>query len=323
MRLGLLESAAVLTIPLVWMKAKTQTAKLAYCAAVLISAASLVASDLLLEHGQAEWGRALLLTSVCVKFAAIPVSFWLLRLAESVPAVVLGLIIAVVDMAGFAEVQTSALANPLLFTPQGVVLVVAAATSLIAALLMVRQVSLKRLLVLSTIEDVGFLLLGIASGASLGSNGAVFAATTHALAKALLFICLAAPEAAGDLAGSPQALATRYPVSAFGFLFGMLAMLGVPPTVGFLGRWRLYESALEISPLLLGVFVLSSILALIAYVLALTRNWWGPPADGVVPNDSGSREPLLLRGAIVTVVAVLLIAGIWPNLLALVEWGRL
>ena len=321
MRLGLLESAAVLTIPLVWMKAKTQTARLAYCAAVLISATSLVASDLLLEHGQAEWARALMLTSVCVKFAAIPVSFWLLRLAESVPAIVLGLIIAVVDMAAFAEIQSAALANPLMFTPPGVVLGAAAATSLIAALLMIRQLSLKRLLVLSTIEDVGFLLLGITSGTALGTNGALFAATTHATAKALLFICLAAPEAAGELAGSPQALATRYPVSAFGFLFGMLAMLGVPPTIGYLGRWRLYQSAFEISPLLLAVFVVSSILALIAYVLALTRNWWGPP-DSADPPKAVS-EPLALQGAIIVLTAVLLIAGTWPNLLALLQWGRL
>ena len=321
LRLGLLETAAIATIPLVWMMAKTQTAKLAYCAAVLISAACLVSSDVLLEHGQAEWARALLLASVFVKFAAIPVSFWLLRLAENVPALVLGLIIAVVDMAAFAEVQSASLANPVLFTPQTLLLAVAATTSLIAALLMLRQLSLKRLLVLSTIEDVGFLLLGISSSTAIGTNGAIFAATTHALAKALLFICLSAPEAQGELAGSPVALAARYPVSAFGFLFGMLAMLGVPPTMGFLGRWRLYQSALEISPLLLGVFVVSSILALIAYVLALTRNWWGPPDKADVPQTA--KEPFALRSAIVALVAMLLIVGVWPNLLAVLQWGRL
>jgi NADH:ubiquinone oxidoreductase subunit 5 (subunit L)/multisubunit Na+/H+ antiporter MnhA subunit len=322
-RIGMLETAAVLTIPLVWMKARTQAARLSYCAAVLISAASLVSSDVLLENGHSAWARALLLTSVCVKFAVIPVSFWLLRLAENVPALVLGLIIAVVDIAAFAEVQTAALANPLLFTPQAFVLGTAAATSLIAALLMLRQLSLKRLLVLSTIEDAGFLLLGISSGTALGTSGSINAAATHALAKALLFICLAAPEADDALAVSPQALAVRYPVSAFGFLFGMLAMIGVPPTFGFLGRWRLYESAFEISPLLLGVFVSSSILALVAYVLALTRCWWGPPNDPAADPVRRSCEPIALRGTIVALVAILLIAGVWPNVLVLLQWGRL
>ncbi len=114
---------------------------------------------------------------------------------------------------------------------------------------MLTQRSLKRLLVLSTVEDVGFLLLGVASASLIGIQGALIAASTHALAKALLFTCLAAPEAAGALNTEPIALATRYPVSAFGFLFGMLAMLGVPPTLGFIGRWRLYSSALQIGRL--------------------------------------------------------------------------
>jgi len=43
---------------------------------------------------------------------------------------------------------------------------------------MLTQRSLKRLLVLSTVEDVGFLLLGIASATALGTTGALVAATT-------------------------------------------------------------------------------------------------------------------------------------------------
>ena len=39
-------------------------------------------------------------------------------------------------------------------------------------------------------------------------------------------------------------------------------MLGVPPLMGFLGRWRLYEAALQIHPALAAVFILSSIFAL-------------------------------------------------------------
>ncbi|MDR3451571.1 MAG: proton-conducting transporter membrane subunit, partial [Rhodoferax sp.] len=48
MRLGLLEAGALLTIPLVWQSARTRSAKLTYVAVVLISALTLVASDMLL-----------------------------------------------------------------------------------------------------------------------------------------------------------------------------------------------------------------------------------------------------------------------------------
>jgi formate hydrogenlyase subunit 3/multisubunit Na+/H+ antiporter MnhD subunit len=216
-------------------------------------------------------------------------------------------------------------ARPSLFTPQTSLLYVAAATSFLAALLMLTQRSLKRLLVLSTVEDAGFLLLGLASATSLGANGALVDAATHALAKALLFTCLAAPEAAGVPESNQKGLITRYPVSAFGFLFGMLAMLGIPPTIGFLGRWKLYETAVIIGWPLGAIFIVSSIMALIAYVLALTGIWWGPPSTETSPpaEDLPSCEPFLLKSTIVLLVALILATGIWPSLLEIIKWGRL
>jgi NADH:ubiquinone oxidoreductase subunit 5 (subunit L)/multisubunit Na+/H+ antiporter MnhA subunit len=321
-RLGLLEAAAFLTVLRVWLAARSLGAKLAYLSVVVISALTLIGSDLMFENGQLEWARALLLTSVCVKLAAVPLLFWLLRLADEVPAIVLGLIIAVVDMAAFGELFLIVNARPTLFAPQAVLLYAAVATSFVAALLMITQRSLKRLLVLSTVEDAGFLLLGLASVSALGASGALYAAATHSLAKALLFVCLSGPEANGALTDKSAGLATRYPVSAFGFLFGMLAMLGIPPTIGFLGRWRLYETAAQIGWPLAAIFILSSILALVAYVLALTRSWWGPaPNEEEPPNTTA--EPLLLKASIVIMVTIILAVGIWPGLLGMLHWGSL
>jgi hypothetical protein len=325
LRLGLLELGALVTVVLVWQSARTLTPKLTYLTVVVLSALSLVARDLLLERGQTEWAWALLITSVCIKLAAIPLFFWLLQLADELPALVLGLIIAVIDMAAFGEFWVAAWSIPGFVAPHGLLLGAAAATSFLAALLMLTQHSLKRLLVLSTVEDVGFLLLGVVSLSTIGITGALFAAATHALAKALLFVCLSGPEADGALDGEHTGLISRYPVSAFGFLFGMLAMLGVPPTLGYMGRWRLYETALQVNPLLLAVFILSSILALIAYVLALTHIWWGPKHDPHPESDPPhpTREPFVLQAVIVALVVVLLAAGIWPDALKMLTGGRL
>jgi multicomponent Na+:H+ antiporter subunit A len=329
LRLGLLELGALLTVAMVWQCARTLGAKLTYLGVVLISASSLVASDLMMERGQADWARALFVTSVIVKLAAVPLFFWLLSLADELPAVVLGMIIAVVDMAAFGEFAGSGQKVFEFFVSHGLLLGAAAATSFLAALLMLTQRSLKRLLVLSTVEDVGFLLLGLSSVSFLGIKGALIAAATHALAKTLLFTCLAVPEADGALDGEQTGLATRYPVSAFGFLFGMLAMLGIPPTMGFISRWRLYETALQINPLLLTVFVLSSIFALIAYVLALTRVWWGPAGGPDPPSSSPppllahpTGEPAALRAVIIALTGLLLVAGLWPGLLGMLMGGR-
>ena len=316
LRFGLLELATALTIPLVWQRAVSRAAKSAYITAIAVSLALLGLSRALMVR-DAQWAQALLLSGVCVKLAAIPFLFWLLRMADELPAMVLGQIIAVVDIAAFGEVFVLAQGSPFMLEPR-LWIAVAACTSLIAALLMLTQRSLKRLLVLSTVEDIGFLFLGIASARAIGFSGALVAAVTHAVAKALLFGCLAAPEADGRLGSECSGLACDYPVSAFGFLFGMLAMLGVPPTLGYLGRWRLYETALGIHPALLAIFLLSSALALIAYVLALTRTWWGPAERAVrAEADAGARhkEPLLLQIALVGLAVVLLVPGIWPGIL--------
>jgi multicomponent Na+:H+ antiporter subunit D len=117
-----------------------------------------------------------------------------------------------------------------------------------------------------------------------------------------------------------QQMASRYPVSASGFLAGMLAMLGVPPLLGFAGRWRLYQTAAETSPWLLAAFILCSMFALIAYVLCLTRCWWGPAEAEENEAQSGG-ESWPLRIAIVGLIVVLLAGGLCPNALLALAGG--
>jgi multicomponent Na+:H+ antiporter subunit D len=290
-----------------------------YSAVVALSAVNLVAGQIALQQGSADWARPLLLGGFVLKLAIVPLFLWLPLVAEAVPALVIGVIVAVVDIAAFGELYLTAVSHPELLSPSGLWIGLAVASSLLASLLMLTQRNMKRVLALSTIEDMGFLLLGIASASELGLQGALFAATVHALAKALLFICLSAPEADGALTNHARGLATRYPVSAAGFLVGMLAMLGVPPLLGFAGRWRLYQTAAGMNHWLLAGFILSSMFALIAYVLCLTRCWWGPRDE----DDASTYTPesLLFRFAVVGLIVVLLAGGLWPDALLALTRG--
>ena len=323
LRFGLLETAALLSIVPVWRAARTRTSRLAYLAVVVLSGICMESAQLLARPEQLGWSRAFLLTGVCLKFAAIPFLFWLLRLADELPAVVLGIILAVIDIGALGELSLRARVDPSLFSPAGPWLVIALLTSLVAAVLMLAQRSITRLLVLSSIEDFGFLLLGIASISRLGEEGVLFAAASHALGKSLLFIAIAAPERDGALARGDTGLAVRYPYSAFGFLVGMLTLLGIPPMLGFAGRWKLYETALSIHPVLLAGFVLVSMLALIAYVMVFTRLWWGISSyddKHITAVDRTERyfpplihESMMLKAVILLLVIFILAAGLWPD----------
>jgi multicomponent K+:H+ antiporter subunit A len=317
LRLGLLEASVAIALLLVWQSASSRTATWTYLAISVFSGVALVSGDLLLDRGDANWARALLIAGFFLKLAIIPLFLWLLKLADDLPALVLGLIIAVLDIAAFSELYLIAQAAPWMVTPRGLWLGTAIASALVGSILMLAQSNLKRLLVLSTIEDLGFLMLGVSAASQLGMSGALIGAVVHALAKALLFICLSAPEADGNLKPDSAGLTTLYPLSGAGFVFGMLAMLGVPPTLGFIARWRLYETALQISPLVLFAFVLSSGFALVAYALALTRMWWGPESSSL----TAGKEPILLRGTVMVLVVLLLVGGLWPNALQAITWG--
>lgn len=310
-RLALLEAASGLVLLLVWQSA-TRRAAWIYSTVVAVSAASLIAGQVALQHGSIDWARALLLSGFVLKLGIAPLLLWLPAVAEAVPALVIGAIIAVVDMAAFGELLVTAQSHPALLLPHGLWIAAALASSLLASTLMLTQRNMKRLLALSTVEDIGFLLLGVLSASALGLCGALLGATVHALAKALLFISISAPEADGMLSDDARGLAVRYPVSAAGFLAGMLAMLGVPPLLGFAGRWRIYATAAEANHWLLAAFILSSMFALAAYVLCLTRCWWGPPdADG----DRTAAEPVMIRLVVVGLIVVLLVGGMWPDAL--------
>jgi formate hydrogenlyase subunit 3/multisubunit Na+/H+ antiporter MnhD subunit len=72
-----------------------------------------------------------------------------------------------------------------------------------------------------------------------GLPGAMLGTTVHALAKALLFASAAAPEADGEVLTDARGLASRYPLSAVGFVVGALAVVGDPPTLGYAAHWRI------------------------------------------------------------------------------------
>lgn len=311
-RLALLETASVLALLLVWSAAKERSAAWTFLAVIGFSAATLVPGTLMLEHGNVAWARPLLLAGFLLKLGVLPFIFWLPKIARQVPALVLATVVCVLDIAAFREFSVVAQSAPWMLQPRAIWLGVATATALVASVLMLAERDIKRLLALSSIEDIGFLTFGVVSASALGLEGAVIGAASHALAKTLLFISVSSPEANGELHADARGLATRYPVSAAGFLVGMLAVLGVPPTFGFAGRWRLYGVAAQQGNGWLLVMIVSSMIALFAYVRAFTRTWWGTPSE---ENASGASTPVhswLSNMCMGLLAAALVIAGVLP-----------
>lgn len=325
-RVLLLEGAAFGAVAMLARSGTDRRATVAYLSAAVLSTLTLVAGTVLLPAAPAGLVLALLLTGFAIKLALVPAYLWLPVLAERTPAALVGLVIAVVDVAAFAELIDLRQQAPWLFSPAWPWLVLAVASALLGAGLALAQANIRRMLAFSTISGAGFLVLGIAVGGSYGIGGAAAAAAADALSKALLFSAVAAAEGGRTtLTLSARGVARRHPLALAGFLVGALATFGVPFTAGFSGHWRIYAGALSAGWPLLVVLIVATIGSILAYVRVIALVWWGGrPGEPPVPPDrpravsvwASEARPIVL--AIAGLIVAIIVLGIVPGLLQ--EW---
>lgn len=319
-RLALLESAAFGAVGLLVINGVEKRARNAYLGAAAISALALVAGTVLLPNGPAPVVLALLLVGFSVKLALVPAYLWLPAMARRTPAALVGLIVAVVDAAAFAELIALRQTAAWLFAPTWPWVLVALLTALGGAALMLAERDLKRMLAFSTMMGAGFVVLGVALAGPYGTAGALAAAAADSLAMGLLFTCLSAVETDGE--GGPtlatRGLARRHPLASAAFVAGALTALGMPFTAGYAGHWRIYVAATGAGWLPLVCVVVATILAVLAYVRAIALVWWGGEDEAATARPWSSiwtseRAPLV--GALTLLFVAVVAVGLVPRVL--------
>jgi len=109
------------------------------------------------------------------------------------------------------------------------------------------QHNLKRLLSYHAISQVGYMVLGIATGTAVGIAGGVFHMLNNAIYKCCLFLCGGAAE---KQAGTPQldalgGLGKKMPITFAACLVAALSISGIPPFNGFVSKWMVYQGVIE------------------------------------------------------------------------------
>jgi NADH-quinone oxidoreductase subunit L len=120
-----------------------------------------------------------------------------------------------------------------------------AATLLMAGLIALVQVDIKRVIAYSTMSQIGYMFVGAGIGAY---PNAIFHLMTHAFFKALLFLAagIAIHAVVGDqdirnLAGVGKLM----PFTKIVFLIGSLALVGIPPFAGFFSKDSIITACLD------------------------------------------------------------------------------
>jgi NADH-quinone oxidoreductase subunit L len=186
-----------------------------------------------------------LLGGAVAKSAQIPLQTWLPDAMEG-PTPVSALIHAATMVT--AGVYLIARTHPLFEQARTVELVAAGMgtlTLLVAGLVALVQVDIKRVIAYSTMSQIGYMFLGAGVGAY--ANG-MFHLMTHAFFKALLF--MAAGVAIHALSGEQdirkmRGIGASLPWTKWAFLIGSLALVGVPPFAGFFSKDSIIAAALH------------------------------------------------------------------------------
>jgi NADH-quinone oxidoreductase subunit M len=119
-----------------------------------------------------------------------------------------------------------------------------AITAVIGTLWAVAQDDAKRLLAYSSVAQLGYIIVGIAVGTPLAMLAALFMAVMHGLFKGALFMVVGAVERQTGTTNFTEVtgLIRKMPFTFFAALLSIIALAGIPPLGGFVGKWMLYES---------------------------------------------------------------------------------
>ena len=174
------------------------------------------------------------------------------------------------------------------------------------------QKDVKRILGFSSVAHAGYVMVGLVSGTAMGLAAACFYSMAYIMMNLLCFWVISRVAADGrnlqldDLNG----LYKRAPVLAFALAAGAFALVGLPPTMGFIGKFFLITSAWNHGyNWLVIVLAVNSAIA-IYYYLSLVRHAYTHEAEDDAPLPDNS---LFSRTGAGILAAIVLALGLVPS----------
>ena len=273
-------------------------------------------SNVLLKPGLLVAGGALLLVGFAFKIAAVPFHMWSPDVYEGAPTPVTGFMASIVKVGAFAaliRVLVSGLGTQLA-TWRPIFWALIVLTTVVGAALAVPQRNAKRLLAYSSINQAGFILIGVWSADARGVAASLFYLATYAPVVVATFAIVSVMGGLGDERHSIEsyrALARRQPWLGAALAVLLLTQLGAPLTAGFYAKYSVLASAVDAggSPLAL-IALLSAAIAASVY-LRWTVVLYAEPDEEL--DVSRVVVPTGTRITIAAGVVIAVLFGVWPG----------
>ena len=250
------------------------------------------------------FGLVFILAGLAFKVSAVPFHMWTPDVYEGAPSPVTALLAAAPKVAAMALLTRVVMDS---FAPahiewQQIIIVLSVMSMLLGAFAAIGQTNIKRLMAYSSIGHIGYALIGLAAGTEQGVVGVVLYMTIYLAMTVGSFAVILAMRRAdegmvediSDLSG----LIRTKPFMATVFTLLLFSLAGIPPMVGFFGKFYVFLAAVEADLVPLAVIgVLASAVSAFYYLRIIKIMMIDEPRDRFEPTPGILRIVLAITGA--------------------------
>jgi NADH-quinone oxidoreductase subunit N len=265
------------------------------------------------------FGLVFLISGLAFKVSAVPFHMWTPDVYEGAPTPITAFFSAspkIAAMALFVRAMTEALPGALDQWRQ-IVIFISILSMTLGAVAAIGQNNIKRLMAYSSIANMGYILVGLASATTQGVQGVLVYLAIYLITNVGVFACILGMrrgehmvENISDLAG----LAQTRPGYAFVFAMLMFSQAGIPPLAGFFAKFYVFLAAVKAGLYPLAVIgVVTSVVGAYYYVRIVKILYFDEPAPAF-ERDMGVSLASIITGA--GIFTVLFIVGAAPLITA-------
>ena len=253
------------------------------------------------------FGIVFVLAGLGFKISAVPFHMWTPDVYEGAPTPVTTFFATapkVAAMALMTRVVIDAM-GPAVGAWQQIIIFLSLASIILGAVGAIGQKNIKRLLAYSSINNVGFMLIGLAAGTQQGVEGVLTYLLVYMLTTLGAFlVVLQLRDADGNQVESIPALAglsQRRPGLAAAMAVFLFSLAGIPPLFGFWPKYLVFEAAVNANLVPLAVAgIVASVIGAFYYIAIIKTMYFDDKSDTEFPKGGGA----IVEDAVITASAL-------------------